>query len=71
MLGELRIEALTPAGTIYLGDGRWQVRLRHYPRNLIVTVLATAGERPGLLTCHAMREAHPPRYEVVDVAEVG
>ena len=67
----MRIEALTPAGTIYLGDGRWQVRLRHYPRNLIVTVLATAGERPGLLTCHAMREAHPPRYEVVDVAEVG
>ena len=71
VLGELRIEALTPAGTIYLGDGRWQVRLRHYPRNLIVTVLATAGERPGLLTCHAMREAHPPRYEVLDVAEVG
>lgn len=71
VLGETRIEALSPAGTIYLGDGRWQVRLRHNPRNLIVTVLATAGERPGLLTCHAMREAHPPRYEVLDVAEVG
>jgi len=71
VLGEARIEALSPAGTIYLGDGRWQVRLRHNPRNLIVTVLATAGERPGLLTCHAMREAHPPRYEVLDVSEVG
>ena len=71
VLDENRIDALTPAGTIHLGEGRWQVRLRHNPRNLIVTVLATAGERPGLLTCHAMREAHPPRYEVLDVAEVG
>lgn len=71
VLGELGLDALTPAGTIHLGDGRWQVRLRGRPRNLIVTVQSAAGARPGLLTCHATREAHPPRFEVLDVTEVG
>jgi (2Fe-2S) ferredoxin len=70
-LGDLRIDSLTTAGTIHLGEGRWQVRLRRRPRNLIVTVQAAAGAVPGLLTCHATREAHPPRYEVVEMVEVG
>jgi len=71
VLGERRLDALTPAGTIHLGDGRWQVRLRRSPRNLIATVQATAGPEKGLLTCHATNPAHPPVYEVIDLVEVG
>jgi hypothetical protein len=70
-LQERRIDALSPAGTIHLGGGRWQVRLRRSPRNLIATVRATAMDEPGLLTCHAGSPAHAPRYEVVDLVEVG
>lgn len=71
VLGEHRLEALAPAGTIHLGGGRWQVRLRHTPRHLIATVLATASPEPGLLTCHAGSPAHAPRFDVVDLVEVG
>jgi hypothetical protein len=71
VLGERRLDALTPAGTIHLGDGRWQVRLRRSPRNLIATVQAAAGPEQGLLTCHAANPAHPPHYQVVDLVEVG
>jgi hypothetical protein len=71
VLGELRIDALTPAGTIHLGGGRWQVRLRHGTRNLIATVQAGAGPDVGLLTCHAHNPAHPPTYDVVELVEVG
>jgi hypothetical protein len=70
VLGERRLEALAPAGTIHLGGGRWQVRLRRSPKHLIATVQATASAEPGLLTCHAGRPAHPPRFEVVDLVEV-
>jgi (2Fe-2S) ferredoxin len=71
VLGERRLEALAPAGTLHLGGGRWQVRLRHSPRHLMATVQATAMAEPGLLTCHAGRTAHAPRFEVVDLVEVG
>lgn len=71
VLGENGIDALTPAGTIHLGGGRWQVRLRRSPRNLIATVQATAGTESGLLTCHALNPAHPPAFEVLDLVEVG
>jgi (2Fe-2S) ferredoxin len=70
VLGETRLDALTPAGTIHLGDGRWQVRLRGRPGTLMVTVQSAAGARPGLLTCHAQREAHPPRYEIVEIRQL-
>ena len=71
VLGENRIDALTPAGTIHLGGGRWQVRLRRSPRNLIATVQAAAAPEAGLLTCHALNPAHPPSFEVLDLVEVG
>ena len=70
VLGETRLDALTPAGTIHLGDGRWQVRLRGRPGTLMVTVQSAAGARPGLLTCHAQREAHPPRFEIVEIRQL-
>jgi predicted permease len=54
-----------------LGAGRWQVRLRASPHHLIVTVQAGAASEPGLLTCHARHEAHPPVFEVLEVREVG
>lgn len=71
VFGENRIDALTPAGTIHLGEGRWQVRLRRSPRNVVATVRATAGHEAGLLTCHALNPAHPPSFEVLDLVEVG
>jgi (2Fe-2S) ferredoxin len=71
VLGELKVDALTPAGTIHLGAGRWQVRLRHSPRNLIATVQAGASTEAGLLTCHARNAAHAPTYDVLDLVEVG
>ncbi len=71
VMGDLRIDALTPAGTIHLGRGHWQVRLRHGTSNLIATVQAGAGPETGLLTCHAHNEAHPPTYDVVELVEVG
>jgi hypothetical protein len=71
LLGDNRIDALTPAGTLHLGGGRWQVRLRGQPHNLMVTVQAGARPEAGLLTCHARNEAHPPVFEVLDVTEVG
>jgi hypothetical protein len=70
VLGERRLDALTPAGTINLGNGRWQVRLRRSPRHLIATVQASAAPEAGLLTCHATSPAHPPLFEVVDLVEV-
>jgi hypothetical protein len=70
-LGDLAIDSLAPAGTLHLGGGRFQVRLRRQPRNLIVTVQAGARPEPGLLTCHATRESHPPQFTVEAVAEVG
>ncbi len=70
-LGEVAVDSLAPAGTLHLGEGRFQVRLRRQPRNLIVTVQAGARPEPGLLTCHARNEAHPPEFTVVDVTEVG
>lgn len=70
VLDEPRLDALAPAGTIHLGGGRWQVRLRRSPRNLIATVQASAGDEPGLLTCHAANAAHPPRFDVVELVEV-
>jgi (2Fe-2S) ferredoxin len=70
VLDERRLDALTPAGTIHLGGGRWQVRLRRHPRHLIATVQASAAAERGLLTCHATHPAHPPRFDVVDLVEV-
>jgi hypothetical protein len=65
------IDALSPAGTLHLGDGVFQVRLRHGTDNLMVTLRAVARPVPGLLTCHARNEAHPPAYDVLEVTEVG
>jgi hypothetical protein len=70
-IGELAIDALAPAGTLQLGDGVFQVRLRRQRHNLIVTVRAGARPEPGLLTCHARHEAHPPEFTVEDITEVG
>ena len=64
-----RIGAFEPAGTIPLGDGRWQVRLRNDPGYLVVTVTATARPESALLTCHAVHPAHPPGFDVVDIIE--
>ena len=69
-LGDLAIDVLAPAGTLHLGDGRFQVRLRRQPRNLIVTVQAGARPEPGLLTCHATRQSHPPEFTVLEITEV-
>jgi (2Fe-2S) ferredoxin len=63
------IGAFEPAGSIPLGDGRWQVRLRKDPGYLFVTVAATARPESGLLTCHAVHPAHPPAFDVVDIIE--
>lgn len=71
LLGEPRLDAISPAGTLHLGDGRFQVRLRAPGRTLIVTVQAGSRPDPGLLTCHARNPAHPPAYDVVEVTEIG
>lgn len=68
--GDLRIDAFEPAGTLPLGDGRWQVRLRHGSGHLLVTVAATTHAETGLLTCHALSPTHPPRFEILSVVEV-
>jgi Sucrase/ferredoxin-like len=67
--GDLSIGAFEPAGTLPLGDGRWQVRLRRDAGYVFVTVAATAHSEKGLLTCHAVNSAHPPAFEVIDVVE--
>lgn len=69
--GVTSVDALAPAGTLHLGDGLFQVRLRAQPRNLVVTLRADRRPEPGLITCHAQRPAHPPAYVVLDVTEVG
>jgi (2Fe-2S) ferredoxin len=69
-LGDTGLDSVVPAGTLHLGDGRWQVRLRARSQTLIVTVRTGAGSDAGLLTCHARNEAHPPVFEVLDVREV-
>jgi hypothetical protein len=66
-----RIGAFEPAGTLPLGDGRWQVRLRLDVGYLLVTVAAAAHAGKGLLTCHAVNPAHPPTFDVVDVIKTG
>lgn len=68
--GDLSIAAFSPAGTLLLGDGRWQVRLRHGSGYLLATVVATAHAQMGLLTCQAVNPAHPPKFEVTDLVEV-
>jgi hypothetical protein len=67
---DLRIDAFPPEGTLPLGDGVWQVRLRHGQGHLVATVRATSHAEPGLLTCHAMHAAHPPAFEVISLVEV-
>jgi hypothetical protein len=69
--GDLSIGAFEPAGTLPLGDGHWQVRLRRGDGYVFVSVATIAGREPGLLTCHAVNAAHPPAFEVVDVIETG
>lgn len=69
--GDRAIGAFEPAGTLPLGEGRWQVRLRHGSAHLLATVTSIAGPEPGLLTCHATREAHPPAFRVTSVVEIG
>ena len=70
LVREPRIEALSPAGTLPLGDGRFQVRVRAPERTLMVTVRGVARPEAGLLTCHARSPAHPPVYEIVEVTEL-
>jgi Sucrase/ferredoxin-like len=67
--GDLSIGAFEPAGTLPLGDGRWQVRLRLDNGYLLVTVAAGARAEKGLLTCHAVNAAHPPTFDVIEVIE--
>ena len=38
---------------------------------VFVSVATTAGQEPGLLTCHAVNAAHPPAFEVVEAIETG
>ena len=71
MVGEVSLDGVVPAGTLPLGGGVFQVRLRHGTRTVMVTVRATARPVAGLLTCHARNEAHPPAYDVLEVADVG
>jgi (2Fe-2S) ferredoxin len=70
-LGVDAVEALEPVASTPLGDDRWEVRLARQPRDVVVTVAARAGAEPALLTCHAVRLARPPRFEVEGLAEVG
>jgi (2Fe-2S) ferredoxin len=70
ILDERALDALSPAGALHLGGGRWQVRVRAGQRTLIVTVQAGARPEPGLLTCQARNPAHPPVFEVLEVREV-
>jgi Sucrase/ferredoxin-like len=67
--GDLSIGAYEPAGTLPLGEGQWQVRLRLDHGYLLVTVAAGAHAEKGLLTCHAVNPAHPPTFDVIDVLE--
>ena len=68
--GLTAVDALNPAGTIHLGGGRWQVRVRAGQQTVIVTVQAAAGPAPGLLTCQAVNPAHPPAFRVLAVTEI-
>jgi hypothetical protein len=70
LYGDLRIGAFEPAGSLPLGDGHWQVRLRRGQGHLVVTVAATTHAEAGLLTCHAVNPAHAPRFEIISVVEV-
>lgn len=70
LYGDLRIDAFAPEGTLPLGDGQWQVRLRYGTGHLVATVQASAHAEPGLLTCHARHAAHPPAFEVTSLFEV-
>jgi hypothetical protein len=63
-LGELAINALNPVETSALGDGHWEVRLRHEPHDLVTTVRQAVRGGTALLTCHATHGAHPPYFEV-------
>jgi hypothetical protein len=69
--GDVAIGAFEPAGTLPLGDGRWQVRLRRDHGYVVVTVAAAARAERALLTCHAVNPAHPPSFDVIDVIETG
>jgi hypothetical protein len=68
--GDTALGAFEPAGALPLGDGRWQVRLRHGARHLLVTVTTAHGTEPGLLTCHATRPARPPAFRVASLVEI-
>ena len=70
-LGELAINALNPVAVLPLPGRRWDVRLRHDPTDLLVTVRGTSRGRASLLTCHAGYPAHPPAYEVTDLRPLG
>jgi hypothetical protein len=67
--GDVSIRAFEPAGTLPVGDGKWQVRLRLDDGYLLVTVSAGTRAESGLLTCHARHVAHPPTFNVIDVIE--
>jgi hypothetical protein len=68
--GDWAIEAFPAAGTLPLGESRWQVRLRGGRGYLLATVVATKRPERGLLTCHARHDAHPPEFEVTELVEV-
>ena len=68
-VGELAINALNPVSTEALEGHRWEVRLRHQPRDLVATVRTVTAGPAALLTCAALHEAHPPAFEVTDLRE--
>jgi len=70
-LGEVAINALNPVAVLPLAGRRWDVRLRHEPTDLLVTVRGTSRGAASLLTCHAGHPAHPPAYEVTDLRPLG
>jgi hypothetical protein len=69
VLGEFAISALNPVSTKPLPGHRWEVRLGHHPRDLVVTVRTVTAGPAALLTCAAKHEAHPPAFEVTDLRE--
>ena len=68
-LGEVAINALNPVSTVPLEGHRWEVRLRHQPRDMVATVRTVTAGPAALLTCAALHEAHPPAFEVTDLRE--
>ena len=65
--GAVGIDAVAAAGTLRLGEGRWQVRVRTAAASYVVSLKGDSGPAAGLLTCHARVAARPPSFAVESI----